>query len=120
MVFRFGDEKVLLNRTAAAQFAGQMLMRGTMKHTRQQLRDEIDKLKAQLNVTGSPTNTSASIQTTRQNLPAILALAGEIFREPAFSARTDPTTISRDTPGRRPGPETLRALARRSNHVPLR
>ena len=86
MVFRFGDEKAIFGRKAVAQFTGQMLMRGTAKNSRQQLRDKIDGLKAQLNVTGSPTNTSASIQTTRQNLPAVLALAGEIFREPSFSA----------------------------------
>jgi len=86
MVFRFGDEKSLINRKTAAQLTGQMLMRGTARHTRQQLRDEIDKLKAQLNVTGGTANTSASIETTRQNLPAVLALAAEIMREPSFPA----------------------------------
>lgn len=85
-IFRFGDEKSLMNRKFAAQFAGQMLMRGTMKHTRQQLRDEIDRLKAQLNVFGSPTNAMVSIQTTRQNLPKVLDLAAEILREPSFPA----------------------------------
>jgi zinc protease len=75
-----------MNRTAAARFAGQMLMRGTAKRTRQQLRDEIDKLKAQLSVGGSATSASVTIQTTRQNLPAVLSLAAEILREPSFPA----------------------------------
>ena len=39
----FGDEKSLMNRGAAASFAGQLLMRGTSKHTRQQLQDELDR-----------------------------------------------------------------------------
>lgn len=86
MIFRFGDEKSLMNRAAAARFAGQMLMRGTTNKTRQQLRDEIDKLKAQLGVGGSATSATVSIQTTRQNLPAVLNLAAEILREPAFPA----------------------------------
>lgn len=86
MTFRFGDEQSLMNRKFAAQFAGQMLMRGTAKHTRQQLRDEIDKLKAQLGVGGGTSSATVSIQTTRQNLPKILDLAAEILREPAFPA----------------------------------
>ncbi len=84
--FRFGDEKSLMNRSQAAGFAGQMLMRGTTKHTRQQIQDEFDRLKAHVNVSGSATGVRASIQTTRQNLPAVLKLVAEIMREPAFPA----------------------------------
>lgn len=86
MTFRFGDAQSLMNRKFAAQFAGQMLMRGTQKKTRQQLRDEIDKLKAQLSVGGGASSATVSIQTTRQNLPKVLDLAAEILREPAFPA----------------------------------
>src|SRR5713101_985523 len=45
MLFRFGDEQTLMNRSTAAQLAGAMLMRGTTKHTRQQIQDELDLLK---------------------------------------------------------------------------
>ncbi|MFY9611769.1 MAG: pitrilysin family protein [Blastocatellia bacterium] len=84
MTFRFGDEKSLLNRASAGQFAGQMLMRGTKKHTRQQIQDEFDKLKARVSVFGGATSAVVSIETVRENLPAVLRLVAEILREPAF------------------------------------
>lgn len=82
--FRLGDEKSLMNRSTAGGFAGQMLMRGSAKHTRQQIQDEFDRLKAQVNIGGAATNAGVSIETTRQNLPAVLRLVAEILREPAF------------------------------------
>jgi zinc protease len=84
LTLRFGDEKSLMNRAMAGQFAGAMLMRGTTKRTRQQIQDEIDRLKARLNVFGGPTNAGFQIETTRQNLPAVLRLAAEVLRDPSF------------------------------------
>lgn len=86
VTLRFGDEKSLMNRAMAGQFAGQMLMRGTTRHTRQQIQDEFDRLKARANVFGGATNAGASIETTRENLPAVLRLVAEILREPSFPA----------------------------------
>ncbi len=86
MTLRYGDEKSLMNRAPAAQYAGQMLMRGTTKHTRQQLRDEFDRLKARVSVFGGATQAVASIETVRENLPAVLRLVAEILREPSFPA----------------------------------
>ena len=86
MNFRFGDEKSLMNRAGAGQLAGQMLMRGTTKHTRQQIQDEFDKLKARASVFGSANNAVVSIETIRENFPAVLRLVSEILREPAFPA----------------------------------
>jgi hypothetical protein len=80
LVLRFGDEKSLMNRSIAGQFAGAMLMRGSMTHTRQQIQDEIDRLKARLNVFGNATNAGAQIETTRENLPAVLSV---LRRDPA-------------------------------------
>jgi zinc protease len=84
MVFRYGDEHSLMNRTTAAGLAGSMLMRGTSKHTRQQIQDELDRLKARLFVFGAATQATISIETTRENLAAVMRLAAEILREPAF------------------------------------
>ncbi len=84
LILRFGDEKSLMNRGNAASFVGQLLQRGTAKHTRQQIKDEFDRLKAQVNVFGGATSAFVSIETTRQNLPAVLRLVGEVLREPAF------------------------------------
>jgi len=62
------------------------LMRGTAKHTRQQIQDEFDKLKARAFVSGGASTATASIETVRDNLPAALALVAEILREPSFPA----------------------------------
>jgi zinc protease len=83
---RFGDETSLKGRSIAAQMAGSMLMRGATKHTRQQISDEFDKLKARVNVGGSGGTAFASVETTRENFPAVLRLVAEILREPAFPA----------------------------------
>ncbi|MEW6213413.1 MAG: pitrilysin family protein, partial [Acidobacteriota bacterium] len=84
MVFRFGDEKSLMNRGTAASLAGQMLMRGTARHTRAQIQDEFDKLKARVFLFGGPTSAQVGIETVRQNLPAVLRLVAEVLREPSF------------------------------------
>ncbi|HSK73398.1 MAG TPA: insulinase family protein, partial [Pyrinomonadaceae bacterium] len=111
LTLRFGDEKSLLNRAEAASFAGQLLRRGTKNKTRQQIQDEFDRLKAQVGIFGGTTSANVIIETTRQNLPAVLRLVGEILREPAFpqnefdllkqesltqieSQRSEPTSIA--------------------------
>jgi len=80
----FGDEKSLANKGAAPRLAGSLLMRGTKQHTRQQLQDEFDKIKARVNVSGTLTGAGASVDTVRAGLIPGLRLAAEILREPSF------------------------------------
>jgi zinc protease len=61
-------------------------MRGTGKHTRQQLQDELTRLKATLGVTGEANGVAVSFESTRENLPAVLDLATEVLQHPAFPA----------------------------------
>ncbi len=84
LVLHFGDEKNVFGKGTAAQFAGAMLMRGTQKHTRQQLQDELDQLKTQMTATGGENDATVSLTTIRANLPAALRLAAEVLRQPAF------------------------------------
>jgi zinc protease len=86
MSLRFGDEKSLMGRATSGQLAVQMLMRGTTKHTRQQIQDELDRLKARAFVIGNATTANVSIETTRENFPGVLRLVTEILREPSFPA----------------------------------
>jgi len=86
MTLRFGDEKSLASRSTAAEFVGGMLMRGTEKHTREQLKDEFDKLKARVFVFGGATQATVIIETVRANLPAVMRLVAEVLREPSFPA----------------------------------
>jgi zinc protease len=84
LTLRFGDLQSLSGQRQAAAFAAAMLMRGTTLHTRQQLQDELDRLKARVNIGGGGGNVSASVETTRENLPAVLTLVAEVLRKPAF------------------------------------
>jgi zinc protease len=80
-----GDESSLLNKDYAAYFTAQMLLRGTTRKTRQQIQDELDRLRARVGISGGAEGVNVSIETTRKNLPAVLRLLGEILREPAFN-----------------------------------
>ena len=81
----YGDAKSLFGKEPAAQMAGALLMRGTQKHTRQQIQDELDKLKAQMGANGTiMSGASVSISTVRAGLPGALGLAAEVLRQPAF------------------------------------
>ncbi|MBI3651116.1 MAG: insulinase family protein [Acidobacteria bacterium] len=84
LTLHFGDEKSLTNRATAAQFVGGLLRRGTAKHTRQQIKDEFDKLKAQVAVNGGATSATVFMETTREHFPAALKLVAEMLREPIF------------------------------------
>ena len=111
---RFGEEKSLMGKETAAEMAGGLLMRGTKTKSRQQIQDEIDRLKAQLNVSGGVTGANASIETVAANLPGALRLAAEILREPSFpESEFEParqTRLAGLEANPRPSPQALGAL----------
>lgn len=80
----FGNEENLRGQARIAPLSAQMLMRGTANRTRQQIQDELARLQSQLSVGGGAGAAVANIQSTRANLPQVLALAFEVLREPAF------------------------------------
>jgi zinc protease len=81
---RFGDVDSLKGKDTLASMAGESLIRGTEHKNRQQIQDQIDKLKAQLHVNGDALGASVSIETNHENLPDVLRLAGEILKEAAL------------------------------------
>jgi len=118
-----GDEKSLFAQAPRGALAAAMLPRGTVKKTRQEIEDALDRAQAKLNVGGTETATMASGQTVRAELPAMLKLVAEILREPSFppaefdkvkreqlagleEARSDPDSVAD------------RALARYANPYP--
>ncbi len=118
-----GDEESLTGRTTAGSMAGAMLMRGSSGHTRQEIQDELDRLKASGSVGGSVTQASGQVQTTRENLPAVLRLLSEIIREPTFPAAEFETLKERSLSGleqQRSDPiaQAQIALGRHMNPVP--
>ncbi len=76
----WGDEAGKQDRARACGFADGMLMRGTRKRTRSELRDAFDRLKASVSVGTS----GISIDARRAQLDDSLRLAAEVLREPAF------------------------------------
>lgn len=106
----FGDVTSLAGKAIAAQMAGGLLGRATAKHSRQQLQDEMARLKVQVRASGNLTGANVSVTATRESLTDALGLAAEILREPVFdetefeqsrksaltrldSSRTDPQSI---------------------------
>jgi zinc protease len=76
----WGDEASKANRAHACGFADGMMMRGTLKHTRAELSDAFDKLKANVSASAH----GASINVRRAQLDDTLRLIAEVLREPAF------------------------------------
>ena len=75
-----GDEKSMFGQRATGQMVAQMLMRGTSRYSREQLRDEFVKLK----VNGAIAGKGGSFETTRPNVVAAIRLAAHVLREPSF------------------------------------
>ncbi len=84
MTLRMGDEKSLVGKESISQATASLLNKGTTSRSRQQIKDELDKLKARLNVYGSGSTVTLSIQTTRENLSPVLKIAKDILKNPVF------------------------------------
>jgi zinc protease len=76
----WGNEQSTMNRGASCSFAGGMLLRGSQKHSRAELRDAFDRLKANV----SASIEGASIDVRRPQLDDTLRLVAEVLRQPAF------------------------------------
>lgn len=83
----YGDESNLKNQALASEVAAQMLTRGTARMSRQQIQDRLDALKAELHVGGGSGVLSVSVMTTRDNLPATIALVTELLKQASFPAQ---------------------------------
>ena len=82
--FRHGTEDALMGRSTVAESASLMLPRGTARRSRQEVGDEMLRLKAAANLNPGTTGISGSATTVRENLPDVLRLIAETLREPAF------------------------------------
>jgi zinc protease len=76
----FGNEETLRGREIACDFAGAMLMRGTRKRSRAELKDAFDRLQASVSLGEE----GATVEVRRENLVPALRLVAEALREPAF------------------------------------
>lgn len=102
LTLHYGDENSLKGLESAAGFLHEMMMRGTKKLTHQQLRDELDRLKANMGMgggggrgrggrggggaAGATGSISFSIQARHDTLPEVIGLLGQVLREPLLPA----------------------------------
>ncbi|MFN7976180.1 MAG: pitrilysin family protein [Acidobacteriota bacterium] len=84
ITLRFGSEQDLKGKSPALNMLPDLLMRGTKKRDYQALKDEMDRLKAQVNMWGGASSATMQITTVKEHLPEVLALAAEVLREPSF------------------------------------
>ena len=82
----FGDAQSLTGKAPLGDLTADMLERGTLKHTRQEIADAFDQLKAKVQFSGSDEGVHVDLETTREHLNAVLELVVEMLRSPAFPA----------------------------------
>lgn len=81
---RYGNLTDLQGKATAAETLPSMLVRGTKQLSRQDIKDEFDKYRAQVSVSGLPGRITVSVQTQRSNLAPVLGIVQQILREPSF------------------------------------
>lgn len=86
IVLEFGDAQSLFGHSAHADMAADMLMLGAGKLSRADINAKLDQLKTKLDISGKGQSVNIRFNTTRQNLPEVLTLIGEILRKPTFPA----------------------------------
>jgi len=86
LTLRYGDVNSLKNKSAISVFTASMLDKGTTTRSRQQIKDEFDKLKAQVNIFGGGNQVNAIIKTNKENLPAVIRIVSDMLKHPAFDA----------------------------------
>ena len=86
LTLNYGNADSLKGQISATQFLGTLMTRGTKKHDRQQIEDELDKLKAKISASGNAGQVTFSVECKRESVAAVLSLLEEMLREPTFPA----------------------------------
>ena len=81
---RFGTPESLVGKTITSGITASMLNKGTKSMDRQQIQDKLDALKARVRVSGGMSMVNVRMETTHDNLPAVIDFVGEILNEPSF------------------------------------
>ena len=84
MRLRYGDENSLANKMTIASLTGSMLERGTKTRSYQQIKDELDKLKAKVYSYATGQEINLQIETSKDNLPAVMKVVTDYLRNPVF------------------------------------
>lgn len=83
---RNGDVNSLMNKGVIPRFTAQMLDKGTTTKTRQQIEDELSRIKSSIGFRGANGNIYANISSTEEYLMPALELMAELLKNPSFDA----------------------------------
>jgi len=84
LALKYGALDSLKGKSAPADVLAELMMRGTKSLTRQQIEDELDKLRAAVSASGGAGEVVFTIKARRQTLPAVLNIVRQILREPSL------------------------------------
>ena len=84
MQLNFGDLESLTGKRLIGSMTASMLMRGAGDLSRQDIQDELDKLKATMQVGGGAESVTVRISTVKETLPQVLQLVDTILKSPSF------------------------------------
>ncbi|MCE2690918.1 MAG: insulinase family protein [Rubrivivax sp.] len=123
LALRFGDVQTLQGLSTVSALGASLVDKGGAGLTRQQIRDRLDALRAQVAVGASDQGWSVNITTVRQHLPEVVKLVGRLLREPSFPAEAleevRRQALSGLEQGRKePGAVVADVLARHGNPYP--
>lgn len=81
---KFGNVDTLKGQRIASIATPDLLLSGTAKLSRQQIKDRIDALGGQVGISGSGTTVNISLSTTRTNIDPLVRLILDVVREANF------------------------------------
>jgi len=81
VTFRYGDAESLRGLVTACRLMPELMLRGAGGMDHLQLQDALDKEQASLSASGSTGEATFTLQTKRENLPAVLGILTTILRQ---------------------------------------
>lgn len=83
---RAGDDRSPADNTAVATLTGEMLDKGTTRHDKFAIAEQLGAVGARIGFTVGPTSMSFSGRGLRKDMPLLVSLLAEQLREPSFPA----------------------------------
>jgi zinc protease len=86
ITLQFGNESSLVNKGEAGSLLAGMLKKGTTTRTKEQIKDELDKIKSDISFSSGPGTLNISVNTDKTNLAAALVLLEDMLMHPKFDS----------------------------------
>lgn len=87
MALHFGSAESLKNKALAGEMAAALLLKGTVKHSREEIEQLFVFNRANVSINGDASGILVSVRAPKDQLSAVLTLVAEALREPAFSEK---------------------------------